>query len=152
MELYWIYICLGALGLILELVLPGAVASAFGLASLSIALGLFLGWVEGFSSSFLGCTFLAVVYSIALRAVLGQVGQGDSSRGEIDEDVQAFGSTALVLMKMDEVHEGRVRLQGSDWPALSREGEILKDEKVKVVGRENLVWLVERIDGQRSDP
>lgn len=150
MTLYWIYIAIGVIGLVLELVLPGAVASAFGLASLTIALGLFIGWIEGFPESFLWCTALAVIYSILLRLALGQVGQGDSSTGEIDEDVQAFGSKAEVLADMDEMKEGRIRLQGSDWPALAREGKITKGATVKVVGRENLVWMVDRIDGPEA--
>jgi membrane-bound ClpP family serine protease len=66
--------------------------------------------------------------------------------------VQAFGSVADVLQEFDEVKEGRIRLHGSDWPALSHDGKISKGEKVKVIGRENLIWMVEKIDGGEPHP
>ena len=139
----WIYLGLGIVALLLELVLPGGIAAAFGLACLMVSAALALGWIESPATAFMLCGVFSVAWSALMVSVLGRISRGDHSVSETDEDVQAFGQIATVVRPVNGDEGGRIRFHGSDWPAISRGPTLESEVKVKIVGRENLIWVVE---------
>lgn len=65
-----------------------------------------------------------------------------------DEDRDAVGSIVETLSPVRcEDHSGRIRFQGSTWPATAVAEDIPAGQKARIVYRENLAWVIESYDG-----
>jgi len=65
----------------------------------------------------------------------------------VDEDVGAIGKICKVIEPINEENtNGRIRYQGTSWKATCTEGTIPAGSMVKLLYRDNLVWIVDRSD------
>jgi membrane protein implicated in regulation of membrane protease activity len=87
---------------------------------------------------------------VALRGTLKRFFPPETSTKQGDEDVAAFGQLVEVTEDVVEVGQepvtGRVRFQGTSWPAVAANGTIQKGQRARLVYRENLAWVVEPVD------
>lgn len=68
-----------------------------------------------------------------------------------DEALETYGTIVEVTDTVGPDHnDGRIALQGSTWKATSLEEVLPPGSKAKVIFRENIVWVVERYDGDLS--
>jgi membrane protein implicated in regulation of membrane protease activity len=142
----WIYIVLGVVTMVLELVVPGGVTFCLGLASLMTGGMVYLGWIDTVPMSFMACCMMAVTFVIPMQFLLKGISDGDTSKANIDEDVDCFGQVVRVAKPIGEDNDdGRISFQGTEWPACSHGGQIAAGQLAKIIGRENLVWVVEAV-------
>jgi membrane protein implicated in regulation of membrane protease activity len=140
----WIYFGVGLLCLLLELVVPGGVVFCLGLSSLVVSGLIAMGYIEGIGSAFMACSGLAVAMIVPAQMLLNRFSDGKSHVSNVDEDSEAFGQVVTVIEAIEDGQgSGRIRYQGSDWPAISHSGPIPVGGKCRIMARDNLVWVVE---------
>lgn len=139
----------GSIGLILmfaEFIIPGGIVVFLGLAavlvSASLQLGIIDSWVHAFTLWF--------VLALSLLLIFRNVGQklvgGDSSIGNTDEELDVYGSEVEVIETIGPGNrQGRIIFQGSSWSALGDGSEIEAGAKAKIICRENISFVVEKI-------
>ena len=142
----WAYITFGVIAVLLEIFVPGGVVFCLGLSAICTGALLLAGVVEGLSLSFMVCCILSVVFVIPVQLGIKRFSDGDTSVGNLDEDTECFGQEVLVSQLVEEVEgQGRIKFQGTEWPAMSHGGTLPAGTRAVIIGRENLVWVVEEL-------
>lgn len=145
-----ISIVLVALFLVLalaELLLPGGIAISIGLSALLMAGLRFFGLVVDPITTFSLLPVIALIFMVMFFKVLNRYFSGEATQDMIPDDIEINNDVVNVLADIsEENHNGRVRFQGTSWQALSQKGKIEKGGKARVVSREGLVLIVERVD------
>jgi len=137
-----------AVGVVLigsEFVAPSLVAGFLGAAALLVA-GVRLVGLESLPISFLVWIATSAALTVGLRGVLKRMLPGETSRDNTDEELAAFGTVVDVIEPCDDGHQnGRIRFQGTTWPALTTGDPIPAGAKAKLVCRdkEGLGWVIE---------
>lgn len=143
----WIWVGAGIALIVSEVFVPGGVVAFVGAAAVLVGIGQWLGWLESWISAFTAWFVISLVLLLALRRVVSRLLPGDSQTGSTDEDGEAFGTIVDVLETVSPADpNGRIRYQGTGWPAICYEGTIARGEKAMIAARDNLVWIVERVD------
>jgi membrane protein implicated in regulation of membrane protease activity len=105
-----------------------------------------LGWIDTLPMSFMVCGIMAVGFVIPMQFLFKSFCVGATSKSNIDEDVDCFGKIVVVIHDIGEEHNnGRINFQGTEWAACSHQVSIDAGGKAKIIGRENLVWVVEAL-------
>jgi membrane protein implicated in regulation of membrane protease activity len=144
-ELYWIGF--GIALIILEFVLPGLVSVFLGGAAILVGLMIHFNWIHGWVQM-LGAWFaLSTFLVLTIRQLAARFLLSDSQYKYIEEDADAVGKIVDVI---DTIHSadsrGRIRFQGTDWPARTLEGTIRKGSRAVIKYRDNISWVVEPCD------
>lgn len=149
----WIWFGAGVIFLLAEFVLPGLVVLFLGLGAMLVALGRWLHLLEGVISSFTAWFIISLVLVIFLRQLLARFVPAETSYQSPEENLNAQGTVVEVLDAVDDQHsDGRIRFQGSSWPATCLEGRIASGSKARLLYRDNVVWVVEPADDNDSLP
>ena len=70
----------------------------------------------------------------------------DTKTKDVNEDNEVIGTIVNLLEDISGKQKGRIKHSGSTWPATSENGEEIRaGEKVKIVGRDNLTWIVKKL-------
>ena len=145
-----IWLAMGILLVASELFLPGMVAVFLGAAAMAVSLLRWAGMLSGWSESFFAWMLLSISMVIGLRGVVQRWFRPEESRNNTDEDLAAFGQVVEVVEDCHENEDapptGRIRFQGSTWPAFSAQGTVPKGERARLVYRDNLTWVIEAVD------
>jgi len=103
-----------------------------------------LGVVDALPASFLVWACLSIGLAVPLRPLVRRFLPGERRFDHSHEDRDAMGTLVDVVETVVELEpSGRIRFQGSTWPALSTEGSIPKGARAKLVYRDKLAWVVE---------
>jgi membrane protein implicated in regulation of membrane protease activity len=146
-----IWIAVGLLFIAIELFVPGLVVVFMGLGALAVALLRWIGVVEGLPASFITWLISSVVMVVSLRGTLRKWFPPEESHKVDDEDVRGFGQLVEVLEDIVPADDdsdkpaGRVRFEGTSWPAATTEGVIKKGQRARLVYRQDLAWIVEPV-------
>lgn len=142
----WIWLYVGALLMLAEILTPGFVVFFFGLAAASVgALVLLLpeslhpslNWQLGLFS------ILSVVYLVTLRRYVKSVFMGDTAESKVIESPY-MGRIGKVVAPIRAEVPGRIVLGDSEWAA-SADRPISEGVEVRVVEQKNLTLKVETI-------
>ena len=133
----------GGLLVALEVVVPGMVLGFLGASALSIALFIWLGWIDTWISALTGFFILSLVMLVGLRGLFQRYIGGDVERQSPDEELDAFGTIVEVVETIAPDKPGRVRFRGATWEANCYDHTIEAGRKATLVYRDNLVWVVE---------
>ncbi len=129
----------GALFLLSELFAPGLVALFLGVAALLVAGLRGIGLIESLTLSVFAWMGLSAGLTVTLRNVVKKRLPSVSWRRLTDENVEAVGQVVEVLDEVtEEEGSGRIRWQGTTWPATSTRGVIPKGGRAQLVVRQNL--------------
>ena len=130
-----------------ELVVPGLITIFLGLGALGVALLRWLGLVESLPLSFLIWVVSSAGLILAMRKTAASwISKPETSTADIDERSAEFGQEVEVLSDVNENNaEGRIRFQGTSWPATTTEGTLKKGDTARIVYRENVSYVVEPI-------
>lgn len=140
----WIWLISGLILLISEIVIPGGVIAFLGVSAMLIALGQWMGLIEGMTESFTYWFILSMGSTLLFRGMLTKMVSGKSHIEYSGEEIDAFGRVVDVIEEVSPEHSnGRIRFNGTTWDATSMKETIPPGSKVKIIERENLVWLVE---------
>ena len=129
-----------------EFLVPGLVMVFVGLGALTVALGMHFGHVDGVLEQFITFFVGSIIYLLTLRFLVLRFVPSASRKENIDEDEEVMGSIVEIVADINSGEFGRVEHSGSTWQARA-EGDqtILKGEQVKIIGRDNITWIVQKI-------
>lgn len=146
MDLAWIWLVFGLVLMGLELVIPGLVVVFLGLAALVVAGGLGLGLISGWVAALTTWFVTSTVLTLGLRSAFTRFLPGSSRKQLTDEDLDAFGEVATVVVEVGPNAGGRIRFRGTTWAAETTSDTLAVGTKARVIARDNLVWIVEAAD------
>ena len=145
-----LWLAAGLLLMATELFVPGLVVVFLGISAVAVAILRWVGLVSDLPLSFLVWMVTSILMVVGLRGVVRRWFPPDESKGETDEELAAFGSIVDVMEDCHEASEesaiGRIRFQGSTWPAVTASGIVKRGQRAKLVYRQNLTWVVEPIE------
>ena len=130
----------------IEFLVPGLVMVFVGLGALTVALGMQLGYIDGILQQFTTFFISSIIYLLTLRFLVLRFVPSVTRKENIDEDEEVIGSIVELVADINSGEFGRVEHSGSTWQARA-EGDqtILKGEQVKIIGRDNITWIVKKI-------
>ena len=130
----------------IEFLVPGLVMVFVGLGALTVALGMQLGYIDEIVQQFITFFISSIIYLLTLRFLVLRFVPSVTRKENIDEDEEVIGSIVELVADINSGEFGRVEHSGSSWQARA-EGDqtILKGEQVKIIGRENITWIVQKI-------
>ena len=129
-----------------ELLLPGLVMVFIGMGALTVALGMYFGYIDGNLQQFITFFIISIIYLLTLRFLVLRFVSTDTRKENIDEDDEVIGSIVEVVEDIKSGEFGRVEQSGSSWQARAvGDQTILKGEQVKIIGRDNITWMVQKI-------
>ena len=130
----------------IEFLVPGLVMVFVGLGALTVALGMQLGYIDGIPQQFTTFFISSIIYLLTLRFLVLRFVPSVTRKENIDEDEEVMGSIVELVADINSGEFGRVEHSGSSWQARA-EGDqtILKGEQVKIIGRDNITWIVQKI-------
>lgn len=139
----------GGVGLFLmlaELLIPGGIVVFLGLSAVIVAgtlqLGIIDNWMHAFTLFFITSMVLLLLFRNVGQNLIG----GDSSIENTDEELDVFGQEVEVIETIGPGNKkGRINFQGIDWTALGDGSEIAAGSKAKIVCRENISYVVEKL-------
>ena len=129
-----------------EFLVPGLVMVFVGLGSLTVVFGMHFGYIDGILQQFTTFFISSIIYLFTLRFLVLRFVPTDTRKENIDEDKEIIGSIVEIVGDIDTGELGRVEHSGSSWQARAEgDQKILKGEKVKIIGRDNITWIVQKI-------
>jgi len=130
----------------IEFLIPGLVMVFVGLGALTVALGMHLGYIDEIVQQFITFFISSIIYLLTLRFLVLRFVPSVTRKENIDEDEEVIGSIVELVADINSGEFGRVEHSGSTWQARA-EGDqtILKGEQVKIIGRDNISWIVQKI-------
>ncbi|HKL86772.1 MAG TPA: NfeD family protein [Treponemataceae bacterium] len=152
-EPWFVWALLGICFIGLEMLMPGFVIFFFGLGALFTALlsllpffagVLWLQIVSFIAFSLFSLVFLRKKFSVIFE---GTVFKGKS--GSYEDD--GIGQLADVTETIGALQQGRIRFRGTTWKALSNGPDIPVGQRVRIVSRENVTYLVEVITNKEKN-
>ena len=130
--------------MLLELAMPGLVVVFMGAAAVMVAGLRSLGLVESLPVCLGVWMGLSVSLVVALRGVFKRFLPAEVRRDLLDEHAEAIDQVVEVVVACDpDAANGRIRFQGTSWPARTVTGSIPAGEKARLCYRDNLSWVVE---------
>ena len=130
----------------IEFLVPGLVLVFVGLGSLTVVFGMHFGYIDGILQQFITFFISSIIYLLTLRFLVLRFVPSVTRKENIDEDEEVIGSIVELVADINSGEFGRVEHSGSSWQARA-EGDqtILKGEQVKIIGRDNITWIVQKI-------
>ena len=130
----------------IEFLVPGLVMVFVGLGSLTVVFGMHFGYIDGILQQFITFFISSIIYLLTLRFLVLRFVPSVTRKENIDEDEEVMGSIVELVEDINSGEFGRVKHSGSSWQARA-EGDqtILKGEQVKIIGRDNITWIVQKI-------
>ena len=130
----------------IEFLVPGLVMVFVGLGSLTVVFGMHFGYIDGILQQFITFFISSIIYLLTLRFLVLRFVPSVTRKENIDEDEEVKGSIVEIVADINSGEFGRVEHSGSSWQARA-EGDqtILKGEQVKIIGRDNITWIVQKI-------
>lgn len=139
----------GSVGIFLmlaELILPGGIVVFLGTSALVVAITLQLEIIDNWIHAFTLWFIVSITLLLLFRNVSQKLVGGDSTIENTDENLDVFGEQVEVLETIGPGNKkGRIQFQGTSWSALGDGTEIATGEKVKIVCRENISYVVEKL-------
>ncbi|TRX53179.1 NfeD family protein [Thalassomonas sp. M1454] len=139
----------GSVGIFLmlaELILPGGIVVFLGTSALIVAVTLQLDVIDSWVHAFTLWFILSIVLLLAFRNVSQKLVGGDTIIENTDENLDVFGQEVEVIETIGPGNKkGRILFQGSNWSALGDGSEITKGDKAKIVCRDNISYVVEKV-------
>ena len=130
----------------IEFLVPGLVLVFVGLGSLTVVFGMHFGYIDGILQQFITFFISSIIYLLTLRFLVLRFFTSVTRKENIDEDEEVMGSIVEIVADINSGEFGRIEHSGSSWQACA-EGDqtILKGEQVKIIGRDNITWIVQKI-------
>jgi len=130
----------------IEFLVPGLVMVFVGLGPLTVVFGMHFGYIDGILQQFITYFISSIIYLLTLRFLVLRFVPSVTRKENIDEDEEVIGSIVELVADINSGEFGRVEHSGSTWQARA-EGDqtILKGEQVKIIGRDNITWIVQKI-------
>lgn len=144
--LFKFWLILGVLCILVEFIIPGLVVIFIGLGALSVVFALHYGFISNIQDQLLTFFITSIIYLFTLRFLILKLFPTNTKKENINEDENVIGTVVEVCEKITPTIIGRVIHSDSTWKAKTiSPNEFEVGEKVKIIGRENITWIVDKI-------
>jgi hypothetical protein len=145
------WLIFGVILIFAEILLPGLVSVFVGLGAITVSALLHYGYIDNLPSQLTTWFVSSTLYIFTLRLLVMRYYPSDSVTQDIDEDHAVIGQMVEVIDPISRQSSGRIRFGDSTWVAVSVDDEeIGLGEKVRVVGRKDISWIVKRVSNEES--
>jgi inner membrane protein len=136
----------GIFCIVSEFLLPGLVMVFVGLGSITVVIGIHLGYLNNVADQFIAFFISSVIYLFTLRFLILHFVPTNTRKENINEDRQALGSEVEVIEDILVGQLGRIKYSESTWQAKALDQiPILSGEKATIIGRDNITWIVQKL-------
>jgi membrane protein implicated in regulation of membrane protease activity len=144
-EIVWAIV--GIVLIFFEFFIPGLVIAFFGVGALFTAFTTWLGISPTLELQLLVFIISSVLLLILLRRIVKRTFLGRAKGEDTERDFNIDIGKIVPVIEFIQPGEvgGKVKYQGSNWPAKASE-PIPPGESVKIIGRENITLIVEKIE------
>ncbi len=151
MEIFTIVIIIiGLILMAIELIVPGGLCFCFGLSSIIVACL----YQTGYETSYFNLAFIWCVSSFIMSVIsfifMNKFLSGESVSECVDEDDNIIGSEAIADSEITS-ESGRVHFRGTSWQAISLEKKFQKGDKVTIIAKEDLTFIVEESESNKYE-
>jgi len=141
-----LWLGLGAFLIFLEFFAPGLVSVFVGMGALTVAAGIYWEYLPSLTSQLLTWFFSSIVYLFTIRLLVLRFYPQNTNRSNVNEDEMVIGTVVTIAEDIPGKGIGRIFYSDSTWKARSKDSlSIAKGTKVKICGRENITYVVEKI-------
>ncbi|NQY99358.1 MAG: NfeD family protein [Bdellovibrionales bacterium] len=146
------WLIFGVVLIIAEVILPGGIAFFIGFGALFVGGLYFIGVINDPLTGFTIWFILSITFLFTLKGLVDKFLPHTETKSNTDEDIDAFGEEVEVLAPVSHQTEGRIRYQGTSWPALSRREniEFFEGDRAIIVFRNNMTWLIDQPDVENT--
>tara|TARA_Y100000590_G_scaffold451228_1_gene592278 strand:+ start:573 stop:1034 length:462 start_codon:yes stop_codon:yes gene_type:complete len=149
-QFFYFWLILGTVVVLLEFIVPGGIVIFIGIAALFVAGLIYFDWIHSLIESLTYWFIFSLLLLFSLRGIVNRFLKPQVSVVNTDEDIDAIGHPAIVIEEITAEQPGRIHFRGTSWSASSKDPTPLKkDQKVIIIGRENIHWIVRPI--QKED-
>ncbi len=143
--MFWILAAVLLLGS--EFVSVHLFSGFLGAGAAVVALLRFLGLVEGLGAELAIAAGVSTALLLLLRSTLARLfGRPETSRATVSDEVRLYGSVVEVVAEVRPgSNDGRVRIDGTSWPATSSGDVLPAGSRARLLRRETLVWVVDSV-------
>ncbi len=139
-----VWMSIGGVMMLLELILPGGVIVFLGLASVSVGALVYLGYINTVVMALIAWFIISLLFIFVLRAFFIKYFEGDSVIQNVDEDKALVGCLVEIIEEVGLDKEGRVRFRDSTWSASSNE-QLLVGTKAVIKKRKGSKLIIKSI-------
>ncbi len=149
----WIWLIVGILLMVSEILVPGLVVIFLGLAAVIVAGGRWIGLIDGLVDSFTYWFILSTFLCLGMRGLVSKITPGEIAIESGDDDEAAIGREVEVLEETcSDNDNGRIRFRGTTWKAMTEFGRIYPGQKARIYSRKDMIWIVDPIDESVEKP
>jgi membrane protein implicated in regulation of membrane protease activity len=142
-----VWAILGIVFVFFEFFIPGLVIAFFGVGAIITALTTWIGITPSLELQLLVFIVSSILLLILLRRMVKRTFLGKTKGEYGDRDFNVDIGKIVPVIEFIQPGEvgGKVKYQGSNWPAIASE-PIPPGESVKIIGRENITLIVEKVE------
>lgn len=137
-----IWLAMGVILVLLELVIPGLIIIFFGAGALITAATTWIGLTETLTSQVLTFTGSSIALLLLVRFLLKKLKQ-NKSEDTTNLNIELGKMVDVIEMIEPNKTGGKVRYQGADWNARCN-GTAVPGDSVRITGCDNLTLIVEK--------
>ncbi|MBI2519073.1 MAG: NfeD family protein [Bdellovibrio sp.] len=140
---WWFF---AAILMLAEFLLPGLIVIFVGLGAATVAGLMHYHVIDSLVHQLLVWFGSSLFYCFTLRFLVLRFYKSDTEKKSTDEDQFIIGQIASVTESIPQNGIGRIYHADTTWQARSKDGSAIeKNERVKLVGRDNITWIVQKI-------
>ncbi len=141
------WIAIGFVLVVAEIFMPGMIIIFFGFGAMIVGLLIWLDLISTVISSIIVWIFLSFMLVLVFRRLALKFFPSERSYQLVEDDVNAIGAVVEVTRTvMENSSEGRIKYNGTWWPAISNRGTIKTGSSARILYRDNISWIVEPCD------
>jgi membrane protein implicated in regulation of membrane protease activity len=140
------WIIIGAILILLEVIIPGAVLGFIGAAAVATGLLIHFGHLSGLLNIMMTFFITSFVLIVVLRSTLLKFFPDNSVVENTDELKDAIGRIVVVTENIEPYKRGRIKYLDTSWEAQA-EIELVAGDQAIITGRDGNCWIVKSIEG-----
>ncbi len=142
-----IWFILGVILVLLEFVIPGAILSFIGIASILVSGALYFNLIQGLVASLLTWFISSIILVLFLRTYILRFMPADYEVQDTNEENHFVGAIVNVIEDIIPGQSGRISFRDTTWDAFS-EKPFAKGDKVKIISRKGSSFQVSSIESE----
>ncbi len=143
----YFWMSFGAVLIFAELTIPGLVSVFVGLGALTVAAFLHFNCIETLAAQLTTWFGSSTIYIFSLRVMVMHYYPSDRGKQDIDEIQAMVGRIVKVVEAVSNREGGRIEFGESTWKAICKDDDAFAPgTKVQISGRENISWIVKKVD------
>ncbi|MDN3647793.1 NfeD family protein [Reinekea marina] len=141
-----IWVIIGAVLIVIEFLVPGAVFGFIGAAAMLTGVLIHFGHIEGFVNIMMTFFIASFVFILFLRSALLKLFPDNSVVQNTDELQDAIGRIVEVTEDISPYKRGRIKYLETSWEAQA-ETDFVVGEQAVIAGQDGNCWIVKSIEG-----